>query len=94
MTMYKYYAVIEREKLDESGCYIVRFPDLDNVYTDAETLPSAIQNAEDVLATMLEEMENDGHAIPAPSSAEDLKVRLPEGASLINIEVDTESDSN
>ena len=88
--MYKYYAVIEREKIDETGCYIVSFPDLDNVYTDAETLVGAVQNAEDVLATMLEEMEHDGDTIPAPSKAEDLK--LPVNASLVLIEVNTDLD--
>ena len=94
MTVYKYYAVIEREKVDQTGAYIVSYPDLENVFTDAETLIDAISNAHDVLETMLAEMEQDGDNVPTPSKAEDVKVRLPEGASLIYIEVDTESDSN
>jgi len=94
MTMYRYYAVIEREKMDATGAFIVSFPDLDNVFTDADTLTGAVQNAEDVLFTMLEEMENDGDIMPAPSKADVLKSKLPEGASLIYIEVDTESVGN
>ncbi len=35
MAMYKYYAVIEKEKVDGSGCYIVSFPDVENFFTDA-----------------------------------------------------------
>lgn len=50
MAMYKYYAVIEKEE----GCYIVSFPDLENVFTDdADTLPEAVEQAEDVLSLML-----------------------------------------
>ncbi|WP_303984739.1 type II toxin-antitoxin system HicB family antitoxin [Niallia circulans] len=89
MAVYKFYAVFE--KVDEA--VIVTFPDLENVYTDGETLIDAMSNAYDVLETMLVEMEQDGEVIPPASKAEDLKGKLPEGASLIYIEVDTEIDS-
>ena len=91
MTLYKYYAVIEREKNDGTGSYIVSFPDLENVFTDAETLSGAVNNAHDVLGDMLAEMEQDGDKIPTSSKPED--IQLPEGASLVLIEVDTETDS-
>lgn len=89
MAVYKFYAVFE--KVDEA--VIVTFPDLENVYTDGETLIDAMSNAYDVLETMLVEMEQDGEVIPPASKTEDLKGKLPEGASLIYIEVDTEIDS-
>ena len=92
MTMYKYYAVIE--KMKEEGnkvySYIVDFPDLENVFTDGETLQDAIVQAEDVLALMLTVFEDNGDVIPAPSSVEQLKGKVPEGASLVLIEVDTD----
>jgi len=91
MTVYKYYAVIEREKIDQTGCYIVSFPDLENVFTDAETLTGAVEYSHQVLRTMLAEMEQDGDDIPNASKPED--IQLPEGASLVLIEVDTDSFS-
>ncbi|GLY12503.1 type II toxin-antitoxin system HicB family antitoxin [Pseudobacillus badius] len=91
MTMYKYYAVIEKdlEELKESSreCFTVSFPDLENVFTDGETLPQAVELAHDVLGSMLAVMEEKGRDIPAPSKAENIE--LPEGASLVLIEVDT-----
>lgn len=91
MTLYKYYAVIEREKNDGTGSYIVSFPDLENVFTDADTLTDAVNNAHDVLGDMLSEMETDGDKIPTASKPE--AIQLPEGASLVLIEVDTDSFS-
>jgi antitoxin HicB len=88
MAVYKYYALIEKEKLDQTGCYIVSFPDIENCFTDAETLPDAVAMAEDALGALLSVMEEDGDEIPAPSKAEDIKI--PEGASLVLITVDTD----
>ncbi|HWJ79466.1 MAG TPA: type II toxin-antitoxin system HicB family antitoxin [Niallia sp.] len=88
MPVYKYYAVIEKEKLDDSGAYIVSFPDIENVFTDGETLIEANTNAEDVLGLVLTDMEDSGDYIPVSSKAKDIK--LLEGASLVLIEVDTE----
>lgn len=92
MTMYKYYAVIEKmkEEGDKDYSYIVDFPDLENVFTDGETLQDAIVQAEDVLALMLTVFEDNGHVITAPSSLEQLKDKVPQGASLVLIEVDTD----
>lgn len=91
MTVYKYYAVIEREKLDQTGAFIVSFPDLENVFTDADTLTGAVSNSHDVLRTMLREMEQDGDKIPTASKPD--AIQLPEGASLVLIEVDTDTFS-
>lgn len=46
--------------------------------------------AEDVLLTMLDYMEELGKDISAGSSVEKLKELLPSGASLVNIEIDTD----
>lgn len=89
MAMYKFYAVVEKETLDNSGSYIVSFPDLDNVFTDGETFEEAQYNAKDVLETMLVMMEEDGDTIPKPSSRLRLRRKVPQGASLILVEVDT-----
>ena len=92
MTMYEYYAVIEKmkEEGDKDYSYIVDFPDLENVFTDGESLQDAIVQAEDVLALMLTVFEDNGDVIPAPSSVEQLKDIVNQGASLVFIEVDTE----
>ncbi|WP_407708550.1 type II toxin-antitoxin system HicB family antitoxin [Bacillus altitudinis] len=90
MAMYRYYALIEKEKLDNTGCYIISFPDLENVFSDAETMQDAVQNAHDVLGSMLSVMEEDGDEIPQPSPADKLKEQVKEGGSLILVEVETE----
>jgi len=43
MQTFKYYAVVTPDLEDD--CYIVRFPDLENVYTDGETLLEAVKHA-------------------------------------------------
>lgn len=92
MTMYKYYAVIEKikEEGDKDYSYIVDFPDFENIFTDGETLQDAVVQAEDVLALMLSYMEDKQNTIPDPSSVEQLKDKVPQGASLVLIEVDTD----
>lgn len=87
MTVYKYYALIEKEKLDQSSDFIVDFPDLENVFTDSDSFVGALKNAHDVLRSMLKVMEEDGDVIPPASSA--IKIKIPEGASLALIEIDT-----
>lgn len=88
MAMYKYYAVIEKEE----GSYIVSFPDLENVFTDADTLPEAVEQAEDVLSLMLTEYEDKGKVIPPASSV--TAVKHTEGANLVLIEADTDEYRN
>jgi antitoxin HicB len=84
MAVYKFYAMIEKE----DGVFVVSFPDLENCFTDGETLPEAVEMAEDALGSLLSVMEDDGDHIPAPSKAEDIE--LPDGASLVLITVDTD----
>lgn len=84
MAIYKYYAVIEKE----DGGYIVSFPDLENCYTQGDTLSEAVVMAEDVLGLLLSVEEEEGKLLPKASPAKDLK--LPEGASLVLIEVNTD----
>lgn len=85
MTIHRYYALIEPT---EEENYLVTFPDLENVFTDGETLPHAIEMAEDCLGLMLTDYEDEGNVIP-PSPAKTIEV--PEGASLVLIEVDTDN---
>lgn len=85
MTIHKYYAVIHQEE----DAFIVSFPDLENVFTDGQTLPHAIEMAQDVLGTMLAFNEDEGIHFnpPSPSKA----IEVPEGASLVLIEVNTDT---
>lgn len=85
MTMYKYYAVIEKD--EESGSFIVTFPDVTNCFTDAKTLPKAVESAHDVLELMITDYIEAGN-IPVASPANSIKV--PEGASLVLVSVEVE----
>lgn len=82
--MYKYYAVITKE----DSSYIVSFPDLDNVFTDGESLADAVIQAEDVLGLMLSDAEERQESIPVASPPQ--LITVPEGASLVLIETDTD----
>lgn len=84
MTMYKYYAVITKEE----DCYFVQFPDLENVFTDGNSLSDAIAQAEDVLGLMLSDAEERQERIPVASPPQ--VITVPEGASLVLIETDTD----
>ncbi|MBB5355249.1 putative RNase H-like HicB family nuclease [Anoxybacillus mongoliensis] len=92
MAVYQFYAIIQKD--EEDGGYIVTFPDLDNCFTYGETLVEAVEMAEDVLLTVLDYMEEIGEDIPIASSVEKLKGLLPSGASLVSIEIDTDTLTN
>lgn len=81
MSTHKYYAVIEKEE----DYFSVSFPDLENCFTDAESLSDAVIEAQDVLLAMLSSMDEDGDTIPTPRKAKDID--LPDGASLVLITV-------
>ena len=66
------YPAVFREESD--GLYSVEFPDLEGCFTSGETLPDAIEMAEDALCLMLYDMEEDGETIPAPSNPKDIVV--------------------
>ncbi|HCV52853.1 MAG TPA: HicB family protein [Exiguobacterium sp.] len=69
----------------EDDCYLVRFPDLENVFTDGETLLEAVKHAEEVLELMLEAMIDYNTKFNSPSPVSNLKIE--EGESLIAVEV-------
>lgn len=83
MQTFKYYAVVTPDLEDD--CYLVRFPDLKNVYTDSETLLEAVKHAEEVLEGMLEVMIDYNRQFNPPSPVSALKIE--EGESLIAVEV-------
>lgn len=64
MAKYVFPAVFTPEK---NGAYSVRFPDVSGCYTSGETLPEAIEMAEDALCLMLYDLEEGGNSLPAPS---------------------------
>lgn len=83
MQTFKYYAVVTPDLEDD--CYLVRFPDLENVFTDGETLLEAVKHAEEVLELMLEAMIDYNTKFNPPSPVSNLKIE--EGESLIAVEV-------
>lgn len=83
MQKFKYYAVIIPDL--EDGGYLVQFPDLENVYTEGETLLESVKHAEEVLESMLEVMIDYNDKFNPPSPVSNLKIE--EGESLIAVEV-------
>jgi len=47
MKAFEYYAIINSDLEDD--CYLVRFPNLENVCTDGETLLKYVKHAKEVL---------------------------------------------
>ena len=84
MAKYVYPAVFTPE---EKG-YSVAFIDIEGCYTCGESLEDAIYMAEDVLALMLYDYEEDRKPIPNPSRAEGIK--LSDGEFVNYIRCDTE----
>lgn len=75
-----------RFKAEDDGI-IVTFPDLEDTFTDGETMQEAFENAEDVLNLMLWNREEENAAIPPPSTPE--KIPVPRGAVPAMIKADT-----
>lgn len=67
MAKYAYPAVF----IKENNGYSVKFPDIEGCFTCGETLPEAMEMAEDALCLMLYDHEEDGEEIPPAS---DIKV--------------------
>lgn len=67
---YAYPAIFRQE---EDGLYSVEFPDIDGCFTSGETLPEAIEMAEDALCLMLYDKEEEGEEIPAASNLKDVQ---------------------
>lgn len=77
---YAYPAIFTKE---ENGAYSVNFPDVPGCFTSGETLPEAIEMAEDALCLMLYDMEEDGAAIPPPTDLENVTAERGQLVSLI-----------
>ena len=80
MAKYIYPAIFTPEA---EGGYSIRFPDLECCYTSAETIEEGMVNANDVLALMLYDMEEEKKTIPAASNIKDVKTEEKEFATLI-----------
>lgn len=76
---YAYVCTIE----DDEGKYFVQFPDLENVFTEGDTLEQAIEMAEDALPLMLCDMEDNNEVIPPASSINDIKSKTDKVLSVI-----------
>lgn len=77
---YAYPAIFRQE---EDGLYSVEFPDIDGCFTSGETLPEAIELAEDALCLMLYDKEEDGEEIPAASNLKDVQTDADALVSLV-----------
>ncbi|MCR4886267.1 MAG: type II toxin-antitoxin system HicB family antitoxin [Clostridiales bacterium] len=71
----------------EDAGYSVEFPDIENCFTCGETLEEAMEMAEDALAMMLTDMEDNRQPIPAAS--EPRQVKAPEDAIVTLVLADT-----
>jgi predicted RNase H-like HicB family nuclease len=58
---------------DDGDYWIVRFPDLENCMTNAETLEETIEQAHNILEDYMALLERDGHVIPKPTPYKNLK---------------------
>jgi len=79
MAKYAYPAVFTAE----NNSYSVSFPDVEGCLTFGETIPEAIEMAEDALCLMLYDLEEEGGEIPKPSDAKELKVESNEFVTMI-----------
>jgi predicted RNase H-like HicB family nuclease len=80
MAKYAYPAIFTKE----SNGYSVIFPDLESCYTDGNTLPEAIENAQDVLNLVLYKLEESEGYIASPSPVKGIKTGTEDFVSLIS----------
>lgn len=62
----------------EDGGYTIYFPDIENCFTEADDLATAIENARDVMCLMLYDLERNGADIPVATSVSDIKQNIEE----------------
>ena len=67
----------------EDGGYSVDFPDLEGCYTCGDSLPEALEMAQDVLSMTLTLLEDERKPIPAPSGVEETRHEAGEFVNLI-----------
>ena len=79
MAKYAYPAVFTQE---ETG-WSVNFPDIDGCFTCGDTLPDAMEMAEDALSLSLFDKEEDGEAIPPASDLRKVQESTREIVSLV-----------
>lgn len=79
MAKYAYPAIFTKE---ETG-YSVSFPDIDGCFTCGDTLPEAVEMAEDALCLMLYDHEEDGEPIPDASDIKVIQAQTNEIVSLV-----------
>lgn len=77
---YAYPAILTKEA---SGLYSVSFPDLEGCFTSGESLPDALEMAEDALCLTIYDLEEDGSDIPSPSSVKDINCAADDLVSLV-----------
>lgn len=63
---YSYPCIITLD--EEDGIYYVNFPDLEDCFTDGDTLEEALYNAQDVLGLVLYSKEENGIEINPPKN--------------------------
>ena len=80
MAKYIYPAIFAKDK----DFYVVRFPDLDDCYTQGENIQEAYEMAVDVLCLMLYDKEENGVEIPTPSEINAIKAGENEFVSLVS----------
>lgn len=86
MAKYVYPAIFTPE---ENGQYSVRFPDVKNCFTGADSLQEAMDMGSDVLALMLCEAELSGEPLPAASSVTEAQRLVEQGEFITLISCDT-----
>lgn len=86
MARYVYPAIFTQE---EEGGYSIRFPDLENCFTDADGLIEGMQMANDVLCLTLYDMEQNQKEIPAASDMADIQKNAKEDEIVTLIVCDT-----
>ena len=79
MAKYAYPAIFTKE---ENG-YSVAFPDLDGCFTCGDTLPEAMEMAQDALCLALYDREEDAEPIPPPSDVRAVQAQTGDIVSLI-----------
>lgn len=79
MAKYAYPAIFTKE---DNG-YSVTFPDIDGCFTCGDTLPEAMEMAEDALCLSLYDREEDDDPIPSPSDIRAVQSHTGDIVSLI-----------
>lgn len=79
MAKYAYPAIFA----EENGKYLVSFPDLGGCNTFGESLPDAVEMAQDALCLMLYTLEEDNRPIPAASDWKTVQARSDDLVSIV-----------